>query len=124
MPAPTVADHFNPVSHSLTRSIAGCPALPVVELGLKCRPERLSHRIIETHSGTPHRLSNAQVAAYLLELLTGKLGSAVSVKHQPVRNITAQRMCHPQRSFNQGRILNAIHSPPQYPAGMAIADRI
>ena len=73
VPTSTVVDHFNPASHSLTRSIAGGPALPVVELGLKRRPERLSHRVIETHSGTPHGLSNAQIAAHLPELLAGKL---------------------------------------------------
>ena len=32
VPAPTVVDGFNPVGNGLTRSIAGWPALPVVEL--------------------------------------------------------------------------------------------
>ena len=90
MPAPTVVDYFNPVSHSLTRSIAGCPAFPVVELGLKRRPERLGHRVIETHPSAPYRLSNPQVAAHLPELLAGKLRPPVSVKHQPVNNVTTE----------------------------------
>lgn len=90
MPASTVVDDFNPVGNGLTRSIAGWPALPVVELGFQRRPERLGHRVIEAHPGTPYRLSNAQVAAHLPELLAGKLCSPVGVKHQPVRNVTTE----------------------------------
>nr|WP_234914086.1 hypothetical protein [Corynebacterium belfantii] len=90
VPASTVVDHFNPVGNGLACGITGLPALPVVELGLKCRPERLSHRIIETHPSTPHGLSNAQVAAHLPELLAGKLCSPVSVKHETISNVTAE----------------------------------
>ena len=35
VPAPTVVDHFNPVSNGLAGGITGCPALTVVELGFK-----------------------------------------------------------------------------------------
>lgn len=94
VPAPTVVDDFNPVGNGLACDITGGPALPVVELGLKRRPERLSHRIIETHPGTPHGLSNAQVSAHLPKLLAGKLRSAVGVKHQPIRNVTTE-VCAP-----------------------------
>ena len=90
VPAPAVVDDFNPVGNGLACSITGRPALTVVELGSKRRPERLSHRVIEAHARTPHRLGNAQAAANLPELLTGKLRPAVSVKHQPIRNITAE----------------------------------
>ena len=90
VPAPTVVDDFNPVGNGLTCGITGRPTLTVVELGFKRRPERLSHRVIEAHTSTPHRLSNAQAAAYLPELLAGELRSTVSVKHQPIRNVTAE----------------------------------
>ena len=90
VPAPTVVDDFNPVGNGLARGITGWPTLAVVELGFKRRPERLSHRVIKAHTSTPHRLSNAQVMADFPELLAGKLRSAVSVKHQPVNNVTTE----------------------------------
>ena len=105
MPAPTVVDHFNPVGNGLAGSIAGGPALPVVELGFQRRPERLGHRVIEAHPGTPYRLSNAQVAAHLPELLAGKLRPTVGVKHQPVRNVTAEVYAPSVGPFRPGKYL-------------------
>ena len=90
VPAPTVVDDFNPVGNGLARGIPGRPALTVIEFGFKRRPERLGHRVIEAHASTPYGLSNAQAAANFPELLTGELRSAVSMKHQPIRNITAE----------------------------------
>ena len=86
---PTVVDDFNPVGNGIVCGITSSPALTVVEFGFKRRPERLSHHVIEARASTPHGLSNAQVAANFQELLTGELGSAVSVKHQPIRDVTA-----------------------------------
>ena len=86
MPTSAVVDDFNPVGNGLACSITGRPAFAVVEFGFKRRPERLGHRVIEAHAGTPHGLGNAQVAANFPKLFAGELGSAVSVKHQPVRH--------------------------------------
>lgn|GEM_PF-4345078 len=122
MSVSAVVDNFNPARETRTCSVTGWPALTIVELGFKRQLERLSHRVIEAHTATPHILGNDQVAAHLLQLFAGTLRSVVSVKHQTIRNVTAQRMRHPQRPFDQGSILHAIHSPAQYPAGMAIAD--
>ncbi len=88
--ASTVVDDCNPVGNGLACGITGWPALAVLEFSFKRRPERLSHRVIEAHASTSYGLSNAQVAASLPELIAGELGSAVSVEHQPIRNITAE----------------------------------
>lgn len=51
VPAPTVVDHFNPVSHSLTRSIAGWPALPRVSGSLPVKlllDQSLTHKLPDT----------------------------------------------------------------------------
>ena len=84
-----VVDHFNPAGDTRACSIPGRPALPAVELSLQRRPERLGHRVIKAHPGTPDGLGNAQAAADVPELLAGKLCPTVSVKHQAIRNLTA-----------------------------------
>ena len=49
VPPATVVDHLNPARDTRACSIPGRPALPVVELGLQCRPERFSHRVVKAH---------------------------------------------------------------------------
>lgn len=88
--ASAIVDGFNLVGNGLACGITGWPALTVVELGFKPQPKQLGHRVIDAHASTPHGLSNTEIAAHLPELLDGELGSVVSVKHQPIRNVTAE----------------------------------
>ena len=117
VPAPTVIDDFNPTSNGLAHGITGHPTLTVVEFSFKRRPERLSHRVIEAHTSTPHRLGNVQVAAHLPELLACELGSTVSVEHQPNRNITAEVYVLSGGPVRLGMYLERYPSPSPAPSG-------
>lgn len=123
MLGPSVVEDLNPPGDLTTGLIPGGPFPPVIELGIQRRPEKLHHRIIETHASVPDGLVYPEFLTDLVEQVAGEVPATVGMEYNAVGHLSNQRGCHPQSMFYQISGVPGIHRQAQHPAGMPVPDR-